>query len=219
MDWRLTSMPKAITIIVLVIVTTSIMVIATIGYFSHANNNSLHTQSNLQSYINPVYGMKILYPAQWQEFKMGKGDLIVGFISYPQDESGMLENVIVLRIDPSYYSLSLQNFAQKELFVYKSQLHNFHLNSMSSGITSLGSPFHRMEYSYVQDQLHIKTMEILIRNSNHIYKIVYDSDASEYPRSLTQVKKMIDTMVLEHQAANQIANYYRNLPFVTYSTE
>lgn len=201
--------------IVLVILTTLIMVIATIGFFSPANNNSLHTQSNLQTYVNPVYGMKLLYPAQWQVFQMGKGDMIVGFISYPQDESGMLENVIVLRIDPSYNGLSLQNVAQKELSVYKSQLLNFHLNSLSSGITSLGSPIYRMEYSYVENQLHLKTMEILIRNSNHIYKIVYDSDASEYPRSASQVEKMIDTMALEHQQANQIANYYRNLGFIS----
>lgn len=201
--------------IVLVILTTLIMVIATIGFFSPANNNSLHTQSNLQTYVNPVYGMKLLYPAQWQVFQMGKGDMIVGFISYPQDESGMLENVIVLRIDPSYNGLSLQNVAQKELFVYKSQLLNFHLNSLSSGITSLGSPIYRMEYSYVENQLHLKTMEILIRNSNQIYKIVYDSDASEYPRSASQVEKMIDTMALEHQQANQIANYYRNLGFIS----
>lgn len=206
-------MLKAITIAVAVII-TAIMVIA-IGFFGPPNNKSVHTQSNLKAYINPVYGMEILYPAQWQEFQM-KGDMIVGFISYPQDESGMLENVIVETVDPSYNGFKLHDVAQNELKIYKSQLYSFQLHSSSSGKTSMGLPVYIMEYSYHKDQLDIKTMEILIRNSNHIYKIIYSSDASEYPLFVSQVKKMIDSMILGHQElANQKANYYLDDPFIS----
>ncbi|HEY7228104.1 MAG TPA: hypothetical protein VH481_08265 [Nitrososphaeraceae archaeon] len=202
--------------VVVVIVTTSILTFVVIGLLSPQNNNSLHSRSNLKAYINPVYGMEILYPAQWQVFQMGKGSMIVGFLSYPQDKSGMLENVIVRTIDPSYYDLTLQDVAQKELTIYKSQLHSFQLHSLSSGKTSLGFPVYRMEYSHHDDQLDLKTMEILIRDSNHIYSIVYSSDALEYPFFVSQVEKMIDSMVLGHQEhANQKANYYLNEPFIS----
>jgi hypothetical protein len=57
------------------------MVIA-IGFFGPPNNKSVHTQSNLKAYINPVYGMEILYPAQWQEFQMkGRYDRGLCFLS------------------------------------------------------------------------------------------------------------------------------------------
>jgi len=204
--------------VIVAIVTTSILVFA-IGLFSPQNNNSFHSGSELKAYINPMYGMEILYPAQWQEFQMGKGNMIVGFISYPQDQTGMLENVIVLTVDPIYYGLTLQDFAQKELTIYKSQLHSFQLHSLSSGITSLGLPVYRMEYSHHDNQLNLKNMEILIKNSNRIYKIIYSSDALEYPLFVSQVQKMIDSMVLQHQEhLNQRANYYRNEPFEAYNT-
>jgi len=210
-------MPKGITMVVVVVITISIAVIAALGFYSPPNHDSLHTSSNLQAYVNPVYGMKILYPAQWQAFQMGKGDMIVGFISYPQNESGILDSVIVQTVDPYYYSLSLQEIAQKELANYKSQIPTFRVYSSSHGVTSQGLPFYRMEYSQKGDHLEIKTMEILVKNSNYIYRIVYNSDASEYPLFVSQVKKMIDSMVLQHQGehAQQITNYYRMEPFIT----
>jgi len=209
-------MPKGIKTVLVVIITTSIMVIAAVGFFSPPNNK-LQTESNLQAYVNPVYGMKILYPAQWQAFQMGKGDMIVGFISYPQNESGILDSVIVQTVDPYYYSLSLQDIAQKELDNYKSQIPTFHVYSSSHGVTSQGLPFYRMEYSQKGDHLEIKTMEILVKNSNYIYRIVYNSDASEYPLFVSQVKKMIDSMGLQHQGehAQQISNYYRMEAFIS----
>jgi hypothetical protein len=146
---------------------------------------------------------------------MGKGSMIVGFISYPQDESGMLENVVIRTIDPSYYNLALQAIAQKELNNYSSELPSFQLHSLSSGLTSQGLPIYRMEYSQQRDQLKIKTMEILVKNSNRIYSIVYDSDASEYPLFVSQVEKMIDSMVLGHQElVDQKVHYYHHEPFV-----
>ena len=99
----------------------------------------------------------------------------------------------------------------------KSQIPTFSFYSSSHGVTSLGLPFYRMEYSQKGEHLEIKTMEILVKNSNHIYRIVYNSDASEYPLFVSQVDKMIDSMVLQHQGehAQQIANYFLKVAMIS----
>lgn len=137
-------------------------------------------------------------------------NLIIGFVSYPQDESGVLENVIVESVDPRYNTYSPPIIAEKELTLYKSQFNKFIVHSLTPNVTSLGLPIYKMEYSHLNNNLQIKTMEILVENRNHIYRILYDSDASEYSVFVPQVEKIIDSLVIGHQSPPKpsIMNYY-----------
>lgn len=91
----------------------------------------------LETYENPAYGLEISYPSEWQQFEINQNNMIVGFVSYPQNESRILDGVIIDIVDPLYHNYSLQSIAGKEYLMYKSQLDNFKFISSSSSITPL----------------------------------------------------------------------------------
>ena len=53
-----------------------------------------HQQQAFLTYQDPVYGIKIQYPSNWEKIQLGK-NFIVGFVSASRHDSGVLKNLMV----------------------------------------------------------------------------------------------------------------------------
>ena len=65
------------------------------------NNNSATINPTFSTYENPIYGVKIQYPSNWQKMDFdrhyGNNSLpIAGFIPPSENDSGLLENLMIV---------------------------------------------------------------------------------------------------------------------------
>ena len=144
------------------------------------------------TYENPAYGIKIQYPSYWQRVDLGR-NFIVSFIPPSENDSGLLENLVVGVSRLSSHSVSLNDFAAARINLYKSQYTDFVLTDTSQGTTSTGSPIYKIEYTHSNGRLAIKTMEVWAIKGTTAFMILYNADTSEYPILAPIIQKMVDS--------------------------
>ena len=83
---------------------------------SHYNKQIL---LHFLTYQDPVYGIKIQYPSDWEKIKPGK-DFIVGFVSPSSRDSGVLENVMISADRLSSPTTSLNSFGNTRISTLES---------------------------------------------------------------------------------------------------
>jgi hypothetical protein len=96
------------------------------------NNNSATINPTFSTYENPIYGVKIQYPSNWQKMDFdrhyGNNSLpIAGFIPPSENDSGLLENLMIVVKKLHSQNTSLKQFVDSMISSYKSSLHNFQL--------------------------------------------------------------------------------------------
>ena len=89
------------------------------------------------TYHDPVYGIKIQYPSDWEKIQFDR-DFIVGFVSSSRRDSGVLANVMIAVTRLSSHNTSLNNFGNTRISALESQYPDFHLISSGPFITSTG---------------------------------------------------------------------------------
>ena len=119
---------------------------------SYSLYGQLQIRTPFLTYHDPVYGIKIQYPSDWEKIQFDK-NFIVGFVSTSRHDSGVLENVMISSIKLSSSDTSLNNFGNTRISALESQYPDFHLISSSPFITSTGSPLYKIKFTHTDDIL------------------------------------------------------------------
>ena len=127
---------------------------------SHTDSHyNISPATSFLTYQDPVYGIKIQYPSDWEKIHFDK-NFIVGFVSTSSHDSGVLENVMISADQLSSPTISLNSFGNTRISKLESQYRDFHLVSSGPFITSTGSPLYKIEYAHTEGILPITTTEI-----------------------------------------------------------
>jgi hypothetical protein len=145
-----------------------------------------------QTYQDPIYGIKIQYPSNWEKIHLGK-NFIVGFVSPSSHDSGVLENVMITATILSSTNTSLNNFGNTRISALETQYRDFHLVSSGSFISSTGSPLFKIEFTYTDGILPITTTEIWSLNGKEAFMLLANTDSSETSIYMPIFQKMINS--------------------------
>jgi hypothetical protein len=151
---------------------------------SNNNNSAATINRTLSTYENPTYGVKIQYPSNWQKMDFGghhgNNSLpIAGFIPPSENDSGILENLVIVVKKLHSQNTSLKQFADSLVSSYKSNLHNFQLIELNPLTTPALNSAYKIEYTHSSDMLMLKTMEVWAISGGIAYMISYNADSSE----------------------------------------
>jgi eukaryotic-like serine/threonine-protein kinase len=171
---------------------------------SNNNNSAATINPTFSTYENPTYGVKIQYPSNWQKMDFdghhGNNSLpIAGFIPPSENDSGLLENLVIVVKKLHSQSTSLKQFADSLVSSYKSNLHNFQLIELNPLTTPALNSAYKIEYTHSSDMLMLKTMVVVTISGGIAYMISYNADSSDFSNYLPIIQKMIDSLQLQQQ--------------------
>jgi hypothetical protein len=149
-------------------------------------------RTHFLTYENPAYGIKIQYPSYWERVDLSR-NFIVSFIPPSENDTGLLENLVVgvSRLPSSF--VSLNDFAATRINLYRSQFTDFHLIDTSQSTTTSGNPIYKIEYTHNNGRLAIETMEVWTMKGTTAFMILYNADTPEYPYLVPIIQKMVDS--------------------------
>lgn len=162
------------------------------------SNNSATIKPIFSTYENPTYGVKIQYPSNWQKMDFdrhyGNNSFpIAGFIPPSENDSGLLENLMIVVKKLHSQNTSLKQFVDSLVSSYKSSLHEFKLLGLNPLTTPALNSAYKIEYTHSSDMLMLKTMEVWTINEGMAYMISYNADSSDFSNYLPVIQKMIDS--------------------------
>jgi hypothetical protein len=171
------------------------------------NNNPTIINPAFSTYENPTYGIKIQYPSNWQKMDFdrhyGNNSLpIAGFIPPSENDSGLLENLVIVVKKLHSQSTSLKQFADSLVSSYKSNLHNFQLIELNPLTTPALNSAYKIEYTHSSDMLMLKTMEVWTISGDTVYMISYNADSGDFSNYLPVIQKMIDSFATTTATTN-----------------
>jgi hypothetical protein len=170
-----------------------------INILSNNSNNSTATiNPTFSTYENPVYGVKIQYPSNWQKMDFDRHNSnnslpIAGFIPPSENDSGLLENLMIVVKKLHSQNTSLKQFVDSLIPSYKSKLYNFQLIELNPLTTPALNSAYKIEYTHSSDMLMLKTMEVWTIEGGIAYMISYNADSSDFSNYLPTIQKMIDS--------------------------
>ena len=191
----------------LISILITVILTHTIPYSQNSNYNNVNVGSfrapsgghysvavamPFQTYQDPIYGIKIQYPSNWEKIYLGK-NFIVGFVSNSQHDSGVLENVMITATRLSSTNTSLNNFGNTRISALETQYRDFHLVSSGSFKSSTGSPLFKIEYTYREGILPITTTEIWSLKGKEAFMLLANTDTSETSIYMPIFQKMINS--------------------------
>ena len=169
-------------------------------------------ETNFSTYENPVYGIKILYPAGWNKLEFGQitaDGLVVGFtlpregkpLSEINVSDFILENILiaVTRIIPSPSSFSkstiLKGFVNEQISSFKQGLSDFQI--IKTNTTAIdNNPTYQIQYISRVGHATFETLQVWTINGNKIYTILFNADPADYPTYLPIIQKMTNSFVI-----------------------
>jgi hypothetical protein len=185
-------------------------------------NNIVMTNPNETSfsvYKNPIYGIKILYPASWDKLEFGPSadGLIAGF-ALPREgkppsqinvSDFVLENIMIeVKSIPASLSSKdtiLNDFVNEQISSYKQELAGFQI--IKSNTTAINdNPTYQIQYTHKGGRATFDTLQIWTINGNKIYTILFNADPADYPTYLPIIQKMTDSFVIFNNNNNNSHN-------------
>jgi PsbP len=193
----------------LISVLTTVILMPSYSYSRNSDNNNnnvvsiplalpthsyydISTATSFLTYQDPVYGIKIQYPSDWEKIHFDK-NFIVGFVSTSSHDSGVLENVMISADRLSSPTTSLNSFGNTRISTLESQYRDFNLVSSGPFITSTGSPLYKIEYAHTEGILPITTTEIWSLKGKEAFMLLANVDTSETSIYMPIFQKMINS--------------------------
>lgn len=154
------------------------------------------TSINFLTYDNPIFGIKILYPSNWdkQENTSSSSDNssirdVVAFSPPFRNTSDIVGKLIVqvdniLDIKP----ITLANYANDTVSDLKQ---DFRIRQ--SNATLAGNPAYKIEYTGLEANVDLQAMMVLTIKGDSAYIISYTAEPEKYSYYIPTVQKMIDS--------------------------
>jgi hypothetical protein len=157
------------------------------------------------TYENPVYGIKMQYPADWTVSTTGFRSYtdIVGFYSPLQNLTDVLPAQVSLSIMTYSHNVSLDEYTNMTLTDIEQQ--GLQVNE-SDAFTLAGNPGHRIIFSPPPPPpppqttpITFSVMQVWTTINDKIYLLSYNAEGSEFQKNLTVVEQMLNSLQVQQQ--------------------
>ena len=176
--------------ILIALVLVGIVVVGAGSYFL-----SRHFFEKYLPYEDQMYGIKISHPAAWSqafEHQTIKENQVINLIAFrtPNAKPGDIGNFVNIVAYTVPQGLSLKESMERELADMRIFYHGFQLVE-SSDTTLGGFPAHRFVYTFSQNGIEYKKLQIHVLKGPQGYALGYLQEAKNYRWYLRQMEKMI----------------------------
>jgi hypothetical protein len=156
--------------------------------------------SSFLTYENPVYGIKMQYPADWTVSTTGLQSYsgIVGFYSPLQNLTDVLPAQVSLSIMTYSQNVSLDEYTNMTLTELEQQ--GLEVNE-SDAFTLAGNSGHRIIFSPPPQTTPIifSVMQVWTTIDDRIYLLSYNAEGSEFQNNLPVVEQMLNSLQVQQQ--------------------
>ncbi|MCC5631378.1 protein kinase [Nostoc sphaeroides CHAB 2801] len=151
--------------------------------------------NSLDIYNNPVYGISIKYPPSWE--KTVAPDRITGnlvkFISPKEGNAdNYLENLNLIVQDFPEAQKELEEFTKSYLDEIKQSYPNIKISEEGKSQLS-NRPAYQVVYSFEEDGINIKRLQVWMVKNNKVYIITYTADVAKYSEYFPTAQTMINS--------------------------
>jgi serine/threonine-protein kinase len=155
---------------------------------STAITNNINTMQHYLTYENPIYQIKMQYPADWEKKDQGLGgDNVVKFV-LPQQRFPSL----FVQTEHLDSSKLLQEFTYDKINHLRQLFLDFDI--IEQNLTNLaGNNAYKIVYTFTLEQISYKRMDIWTIKDDRVYIINYLVEKGEYSNYLPTIQKMVDS--------------------------
>ena len=157
------------------------------------------TTTNLLSYQNSIYGIKIQYPSNWEKQENGtkqdtQTDVVTFHVATAFPVVNSNANFDITIDDISDQKRTLTQYANQSVADLKQSLTDFKLiESNTSSVVIAGLPAYKIVYTSADGSNILKTMEIGVMKGDKVYILTYEAGMPVYIKYSPTIQKMIDS--------------------------
>jgi S1-C subfamily serine protease len=170
-------------------------------------SSSAPTTSDILTYQNSAYGIRIQYPANWtkdeQDFDPNDGVTDIVVFSSPLENrlDRYSENLGISMERLSNQDMTLEEYVTSLITDYNETLTDFNLIESNTSTTLGGGdnnrPAYRLLYTDKEDDANYKTMEIGTIIGDRVYFINYVAEQEKYSNYLPNIQMMINSLQIK----------------------
>jgi S1-C subfamily serine protease len=163
--------------------------------------------SDILTYQNSAYGIRIQYPANWtkdeQDFDPNDGVTDIVVFSSPLENrlDRYSENLGISMDRLSNQDMTLEEYVTSLITDYNETLTDFNLIESNTSTTLGGGdnnrPAYRLSYTDKEDDANYKTMEIGTIIGDRVYFINYVAEEEKYSNYLPNIQRMINSLQIK----------------------
>ncbi|MFZ0511935.1 MAG: PsbP-related protein [Candidatus Nitrosopolaris sp.] len=178
-----------LSMLVIVVILSGVFLIVATKKTVFAQN----TTTNLLTYANSTYGIKMQYPSSWDKqvnvTKQGTETDVVTF--YPRAMNSNASLAVSIDDISDVKGIPLAKYASDKFSDLKHQIQDFKLIGSTTNNTLTGSPAYKSMYTYGTPQNTTKGMEIGAIKGDKVFILTYEAGANEYDKYLPIVQQLI----------------------------
>jgi serine/threonine-protein kinase len=181
-----------LSLLLLIVVISGVTVLASMKLTALAQQR---TATNLLTYQNSTFGIKIQYPSSWDKQENGtKQDTETDVVIFYPPASNSNASLDLSMDDISdEKGISVAQYANDGLGDLKHSLQNFKSIGLTTNNILAGLPAYKSLYTYVDGKTTFKDMEIGAIKGDKAYILTYEGGADEFDKYLPTVQQMINS--------------------------
>jgi hypothetical protein len=165
------------------------------GQTAEQSKNSSNS-INFLTYENPIFGIKILYPANWdkQENSSSSNDnsTLIDLVAFspPFKNNSDIVGKLIVQVDniSDIKPITLAKYANDTVSDLRQDF-----KVSQSNATLAGNPAYKFVYTGIEASVDLKAMMVLTIKGDRAYIISYTAEPEKYSYYLPTVQKMIDS--------------------------
>jgi eukaryotic-like serine/threonine-protein kinase len=181
-----------LSLLLLIVVISGVTVLASMKLTALAQQR---TATNLLTYQNSTFGIKIQYPSGWDKQENGtKQDTETDVVIFYPPASNSNASLDLSMDDISdEKGISVAQYANDGLGDLKHSLQNFKSIGLTTNNILAGLPAYKSLYTYVDGKTTFKDMEIGAIKGDKAYILTYEGGADEFDKYLPTLQQMINS--------------------------
>jgi hypothetical protein len=163
-----------------------------------SSENVVRKTSEFVMYTNPIYGFKILYPANWEKIDFGQTieeddrHIVVTFLSPLEDTLDRFREYLIIQVGEIMFNRSLEQYVDNQVNSLRRSLPNFEI--VESNATAIKDNLaYTIVYIFKIGKDEYKVTEVWITKDNKLYYIKYSTELGNSDNYESTVRKMIDS--------------------------
>ena len=151
--------------------------------------------SNFSTYENPIFGIKILYPSNWdkqENSSSSNNSTLYDIVTFspPLKNSSSIIGKVAIKVDniSDIKPTTLANYTDAIISDLKQDF-----RVTESNTTLAGNPAYKILYTGLEESVDLQAMLVMAIKGDRVYLISYTAEPEKYSYYLPTVQKMIDS--------------------------
>jgi eukaryotic-like serine/threonine-protein kinase len=151
--------------------------------------------TNLLTYENSSYGIKIQYPFTWEKQENGtkQGSVIDAVTLLPPTINSNASLDVSIDDISDEKGITLSQYANNSIGDLKQSLKDFKLISSNTNSVLAGLSTYKLIYTHTDENTTLKDLEFGVMKGDKVYILVYEAGSNEYDKYLPTIQQLINT--------------------------